>query len=202
MSVQQTFKLKTSQHNHSMSNFGLHFFFRPNELNFCMWSPIAQKITALYCFPWFELHFQVKTHAKNRRLRDALLISLFGKTKGFLCLSFNNRPPPSFFAYILTGKRSANQRKKIQGCDFLLNRRPHAKIKLIWTKKRKADQNSTLCCDVFNLYGPLVSVSTGFHCTVYLLRVTCWSFLSNINAPFYTLSIHVWYVPCERFWWK
>ena len=27
--------------------------------------------------------------------------------------------------------------KKIQGCDFLLNRRPHAKIQLIWTKKKK-----------------------------------------------------------------
>ena len=26
--------------NHSMLNFGLFFFFRPNELNFCMWSPI------------------------------------------------------------------------------------------------------------------------------------------------------------------
>ena len=42
-----------------------------------------------------------------------------------------------FFAYVLTGKQSANQRKKIQDCDFLLNRRPHAKIQLIWTKKKK-----------------------------------------------------------------
>ena len=33
-------QLKTFEHNHSMSNFGLFFFFRPNELNFCMWSPI------------------------------------------------------------------------------------------------------------------------------------------------------------------
>ena len=47
-----------------------------------------------------------------------------------------------FFAYVLTGKRSTNQRKKIQGCDFLLNRRPHAKIQLIWMKK-KNNQNST-----------------------------------------------------------
>ena len=27
--------MKTFKHNHSMSNFGLVFFFRPNELNFC-----------------------------------------------------------------------------------------------------------------------------------------------------------------------
>ena len=33
-------ELKTFEHNHSMSNFGLFSFFRPNELNFCMWSPI------------------------------------------------------------------------------------------------------------------------------------------------------------------
>ena len=33
-------QLKTSEHNHSMSNFGPFFFFHPNELNFCMWSPI------------------------------------------------------------------------------------------------------------------------------------------------------------------
>ena len=77
---------------------------------------------------------------KNRRLRDALLVSLFRKTKGFFCLSFNNslqKVPPSFFAYILTGKRRANQRKKIRGCDFQLNQRAHAKIQLIWTKKKK-----------------------------------------------------------------
>ena len=41
-----------------------------------------------------------------------------------------------FFAYVFTRKRSANQQKKIQGCDFLLNRRPHAKIQLIWTEKK------------------------------------------------------------------
>ena len=33
-------QLKTVEHNRSMSNFGLFFFFHPNELNFCMWSPI------------------------------------------------------------------------------------------------------------------------------------------------------------------
>ena len=39
LNTQIGMQLKTSQHNHSMSNFGL-FFFRPNELNFCMCSSI------------------------------------------------------------------------------------------------------------------------------------------------------------------
>ena len=131
-------QLKTSQHNHSMSNFGLFFFFRPNELNFCVWSPIAQKITALYLFPLVCTSFLSKNVCKKQAAMG--LISLFGKTKGFFCLSFNNRLQkalPSVFAYVLTGKQSTNQWKKIQGCDFLLNRRPHAKIQLIWTKKNQ-----------------------------------------------------------------
>ena len=60
-----------------------------------------------------------------------------------------------FFAYILTGKRSANQRKKIQGCDFLLNRRPNAKIQLIWTKKKNRPKFDIewLCSDVLLFSG-------------------------------------------------
>ena len=56
-----------------------------------------------------------------------------------------------FFAYVFTRKWSANQRKKIQGCDFLLNRRPHAKIQLIWTKKKNRPNFDIewLCSKVF-----------------------------------------------------
>ena len=39
----------------------------------------------------------------NRRLHNALLILLFGKTKGFFCFSFNNslqKALPSFFGYV------------------------------------------------------------------------------------------------------
>ena len=38
-------------------------------------------------FRWFALHFRVKTYAKNSRLQDASLVSLFGKTIGFFCLA-------------------------------------------------------------------------------------------------------------------
>ena len=36
---------------------------------------------------WFALHFRVKTYAKNSRLQDASLVSLFGKTIGFFWLA-------------------------------------------------------------------------------------------------------------------
>ena len=64
-----------------------------------------------------------------------------------------------FFAYVLTGKQSTNQRKKIQGCDFLLNRRPHAKIQLIWKKKNTHTLKfdiEWLCCDVFKFTAFLI----------------------------------------------
>ena len=123
-----------------MSNSGLLFFFRPSELNFCVWSPIAQKITALYFFPLVCASFSRKNLCKKQAATGHFADFIGRENKRFLCLSFNNRlqnAPPSFFAYVLTRKRSANQQKKIQGCDLLLNRRAHAKIQLIWTKKKK-----------------------------------------------------------------
>ena len=64
--------LKTSQHNHSVSI----VFFRPNELNFCMWSPIAQKITALYFFSLVCASFSSKNVCKKQaatgRFADSL----------------------------------------------------------------------------------------------------------------------------------
>ena len=57
-----------------------------------------------------------------------------------------------FFAYLFTRKRNTNRRKKIQCCDFLLNRRPHAKIHLIWMKKKNGPKFDIewLCSDVFS----------------------------------------------------
>ena len=105
-----------------------------------MWSPIAQKITALYFFSLVCASFSSKNLCKKQAATGHFADFIVRENKRFLCLSFNNRlqnAPPSFFAYVLTRKRSANQRKKIQGCDLLLNRRAHAKIQLIWTKKKQ-----------------------------------------------------------------
>ena len=89
----------------------------------------------------------------NRWLHDASLISLFGKTKGFFCFSFNNRSQkalPSFFwhTFLLKNKLQTSG-KKIQGWDFLLTQRQHAKIQFIWKKKKKTDIE-WLCSDIFN----------------------------------------------------
>ena len=82
----------------------------------------------------------------NRRLCDASVFSLFGKTKGFICFLFNNRSqkaPPSFLhTWMFHLKTKSKPAKKMQGCDLLLNWRPHAKIQLIWEKKQTRIQQS------------------------------------------------------------
>ena len=125
-----------------MSNFGLFFFFRPDELNSWVWSPIAQKITALYFFPLVCTSFSSKNVCKKQAATGCFADFIVRENKlkiSFACRSTTDckKHCRVFFAYILTGKRSTNQRKKIQGCDLLLNRRAHAKIQLIWVKKKK-----------------------------------------------------------------
>ena len=85
------------------------------------------------CFV-FELKHVQKTRRRFLRKRNLLF--------SWTMKSAKHPVATCFFAYVFTWKRSTNQQKKIQGCDFLLNRRPHAKIQLIWTKK-KTDQNLT-----------------------------------------------------------
>ena len=67
------------------------------------------------------------------------------ENKRFLLLIVQQQPAKSateFFAYVLTGKISANQRKKIQGCDFLLFGEHMQKFSS-FGRKKKTDQNST-----------------------------------------------------------
>ena len=52
---------------------------------------------------------------EQRRLRDALLISVFEKTKGFFCFSFNNRAQKvslSVFAYVFNSKMTRKPAEK------------------------------------------------------------------------------------------
>ena len=80
------------------------------------------------------------------------------ENKRFLLLVVQQQTAKStakFFCIHFNWKRSANQRKKIQGCDFLLIRRARAKIQLIWTKKKNRPKFDIewLCCDVFDFAG-------------------------------------------------
>ena len=89
---------------------------------------------------------------------DASLTSLFSETKGFFSFSFNKRCPKDaarkteFFAYVISRKRRANQRKKIQGNVCWLKRSPHAKIETNPKKKKNGPTFDIrrLCIQPFN----------------------------------------------------
>ena len=83
-SISYNIQMKTSEHNHSMSNFGLFFFFVQMSWIFACGLRFNRKSQLCIFFCWFAFHFRVKTYAKNS---DALLVSLFGKTIGFFCLA-------------------------------------------------------------------------------------------------------------------
>ena len=70
-----------------MSNFVLGFFFVQMSWIFACGLRFNRKSQPCIFFHWFALHFRVKTYAKNSRLQDASLVSLFGKTIGFFCLA-------------------------------------------------------------------------------------------------------------------
>ena len=111
-----------------------------------MLSDLIESHSPVFFLSWFVLRFPVKMYAKKLGGTFCNLL-LNDKQKKPFVFPNNETSEAScsrlFFAYVFTQKWSANQREKIQGCDFLLNLRPHAKLQLIWTKKRKTDQNST-----------------------------------------------------------
>ena len=105
-----------------------------------MLSDLTESHSPVFFLRWFALRFPVKTYAK--KLGGAFCSLLLNDKQKKPFVFPNNKTSEAsrsrlFFAYVFTRKWSTNQRKKIQGCDFLLNRRPHAKIQLIWTKKKK-----------------------------------------------------------------
>ena len=103
------------------------------------------EITALYFFTLVGASFSSKNICKQQAATRHFADFIVRENKRFLLLLVQQQTAKSaaeFSALVLTRKQSANQQKKIQGCDFLLNWRPHAKIQLIWREK-KTDQNST-----------------------------------------------------------
>ena len=75
---------------------------------------------------------------------------LFNKVMMFLLFLFNKSSvmdaawKTEFFAYVISRKRKANQREKIQGNVFLFNSKPHAKIQALLRKKKEKTQNRHL----------------------------------------------------------
>ena len=102
-------------------------------------------------FSLFCASFLSKNVCRKQAATGRFTDFIVSENKRFVLLLVQQQTAKSaaeFIANVLTGKRSGNQRKKIQGCHFLLNWRPHAKIQLIWTKF----DLEWLCCDVFNCY--------------------------------------------------
>ena len=75
-------------------------------------------------------------------------------------LSLERTPPGKKlrFAYVICGKWKRNQQTKIGGCVFLWSGRPHAKIELIWTRKKFGLKSHLhgFCRHPFNSCTPLI----------------------------------------------
>ena len=87
-----------------------------------------------------KCRFSWTSHGGKRALR---LFYCLEKHLSFVwkgCRQENN----CIFEYVICGKRKRNQRAKIGDYVFLWNRRPHAKIELIWTSKKKYGLKSHL----------------------------------------------------------
>ena len=145
-----------------MSNFGLFFFFSSKWAEFLhVVSDLIESHSPVFFSAGLRFVFQLKRMQKTRR---RFLQSVVERAKQKKPIVFPNNDTIEascsrlFFANVFSRKWSANQRKKIQGCDFLLNRRPHAKIQLIWTKKKNRPKFDIewLCSKVFKNTTPLL----------------------------------------------
>ena len=121
-------KLKTSQHNHSMSNFGLFFFFVQTSWIFACALRFNRKSQPCIFLRWFVLRFPVKMYAK--KLGGAFCSLLLNDKQKKPFVFPNNEVSEAshsrlFFAYGFTPKWSANQRKKIQGCETTCKNSAH-----------------------------------------------------------------------------
>ena len=110
--------------------------------------------------------FQLKCIQKTRRRFLQSVVERAKQKKPFV---FPNnepakRPVAGCFCICFYLKMKRKPAEKIQGCDFLLNRRPHAKIQLIWTKKKNRPKFDIewLCSDVFNYSQNIESCSYAF----------------------------------------
>ena len=139
------------QYNHSMLNFGLFFFSSKWAEVLHVVSDLTESHSPVFFSAGLRFVFQLKRTQKN--LAALFAVCCWTTSKRNLLLS---RTMKSAKRPVATRKWSANRGRKIQGCDFLTNLRPQAKIQLIWMKKKNRPKFDIewLCCDLFN-YKPL-----------------------------------------------
>ena len=94
--------------------------------------------------------------SNNWRLKWCFTGFIVQRNKRLLLFLVRQKMPAEngrFFAYVISRKRRANQRKKIHGNVFLFNWKPHAKIQALLREKKKHTQNRHLapfCTHPFN----------------------------------------------------
>ena len=120
-----------------------------------MWSQFNGKSQPCIFSPGLRFVFQLKCMQKTRWCFLQSAVEHAKQKKPFVFPNSETSEASCsrlFFACVFTRKRSAKQQKKIQGCDFLLNWRPHAKLQLIWTKKKNRPKFDIewLCSGVFS----------------------------------------------------
>ena len=122
-------KLKTSQHNHSMSNLGL-FFLSSKWAEFLhVLSDLIESHSPVFFYAGLRFVFQLKHTQKNLAL---FAVCCWTTSKRNLLFSQTmkpvKRPVAACFLHTFLLENEAQTSGKNKGCDFLFNWRPHAKI--------------------------------------------------------------------------
>ena len=122
------------------------FFFVQMSWIFACGLRFNRKSQPCIFFRWFALHFRVKTYAKNSRLQDASLVSLFGKTIGFFCLPRSTtdcKKRRRVFCVRFNWKMKRKPVEKNTGLWLSIKSETTCKNSAHLDEKKQRDQNST-----------------------------------------------------------
>ena len=164
--MMQAQELKMPEHNHSMSNFGLVFFLASRWAEFVH---VVSNFIENHSPVFFSL-VCASFSSKNVCQKLSGAFSEERTTGGYVTLRWfhcSGKQKVLFVSHWSTDRRKHHRvflhtfllenevqtsEKKIQGCDFPLNWRPHTKIQLIWRKKKNRPRFNIewLYSDVFN----------------------------------------------------
>ena len=104
---------------------------------------------------WIERLFYEYLYQCKQRAANVTVDFIVQQNKRFLLFNAwqkDTTRKSAFFAYVISRKWRATQRKKLQGNVFQLKWRPHAKIQLIWSKKSNQNCPLSPCMTSFFIY--------------------------------------------------
>ena len=94
-----------------------------------------------------------------------------------------------FFAYVISPKWRATQRKKLQGNVLQLKWRSHAKIQLIWSKNQKQPKSSLINPFSKNFFNCKSDILCGRRFTVENSQFNAYLLLNKLIVRFFLLFI-------------